>query len=128
MQGIGVNPFFKKNRRYSTNLLFSESKALSISKLYCKQLLLLGYKNPSLLRPQNSHNHQTRQSHNYQALRVRTTASQKQPSYQAVRLFNALPVTHRVFVNKKAFSRKASEWLRELDEEEAERLLLPNYV
>lgn len=98
---------YNKDYYYSTELLYNESKLLTVRKLYCKALLIYQFKQIKNITEQTdltlSYSYRTRNKEKGKLLvpRAQKTIGQKSFTYLAPRLYNNVPTTFKIYTYTK---------------------------
>lgn len=125
---------FKKNKRCPTDTLFKETSLFPVRKLFIKSLLSYIFSHYNFMFHNVPHLHNTRYSHNVgiNSDKLVKSTSITNPSYIAQVLFKN--IQHNYKENKLfecnsefSFKKKVNEWLRDIDFQEAESLILSSY-
>jgi len=121
---------YRKNRQYSSDLLFKETGLLSVKQIYIKTLLLyLKKENVSIL-TKTSHHYNTRNARNIGICvpRMVKTINNTNSFYQATVLYRNIPREIRnLQVSVNQYKRLVTAWLVETGIERSEALLTSLY-
>jgi hypothetical protein len=131
IQKLIIKSAFNKHRRYSTELLFRETKLLSLRQLYIKTILIFIYNHKEQIVTPVTHHYNTRAAANVgaQVPRVVKSVNLSNVFYVANFIYRNIPQWIRnLQVSIHVFKRVVTQWLQESGLDRAESLISSVYL
>ena len=123
---------FRLPRRHPSDDLFQFAKAFTIKQLYCKNLLLMFFKNPTLCQPTSHHYYSTRYALEGGARnqRPRLQLTTRSPSYVFSILYRNLPAHLKSpsLYSRDNYKKKVYDYLISNGPQRIEQFLISQYV
>lgn len=111
MQKWILRVIFKKNIRYSSEMLFTENNLLDIRQIFCERMLIYIYKNKIPIQPiEHTYNTRTRTNHINVPLREKTIG-QRSVKFLAPKIYNLLPNDLKTLQSFKKFKHRVKLWI-----------------
>ncbi|KAL1446362.1 hypothetical protein WDU94_005518 [Cyamophila willieti] len=105
---------FKKDRRYSSDLIFKNLNVCNITNLFIKNISFYIYKNEEQIIKYKEQNYNLRNK-SVVIRKCRTTKGQKSIEYIGPKIYLQIPEEFRTENNFKTFKQKIKNWLKESD-------------